>query len=234
MPRFDKALATLVRPVHWPSLLRGVVPGIEHAPAFKDMEFATVIDVGANKGQFAAFAQARWPGAQLVCFEPLPGPRRRLEAVTGGRAEVHAFALGAVDGEAQMHIASREDSSSLLPLGDTQKRLFSMTEDRTAPVPVRRLDGVVKKGALAQPSLLKIDVQGFEYEVLQGASGLLGAIDSIYVECSSVELYSGQRLAQDIAAFLAQFGFMEQGRFNRHIERGVEIQSDLLFKTGVS
>lgn len=227
--RFRKVLSALAVPAYWPSLARGVVPGFEHGPAFVGRDFSSVLDVGANKGQFAMFAQHRWPGARLICFEPLPGPRRRLSDLLGIRAQIHPLALGDKDGEAEMHLASREDSSSLLALGDTQKRLFSMNEERVVTVPVRRLDDVVKAGELKRPTLLKIDVQGFEFEVLKGATGLLDAVDEVYVECSFVELYVGQRLAAEVIEFLRGFGLFGAGRFNVCRVGDTDVQADLLF-----
>lgn len=230
MNRLQKCLSALARPGFWPALARGVVPGLEHGPAFERHVFSTVIDVGANKGQFAVFARRRWPLARLICFEPLPGPRARLNAVTGGRAEIHACALGEAEGEAMMHVASRVDSSSLLPLGDRQKRLFSMDEIGQVTVPVRRLDAMIAPEDLDRPALLKIDVQGLEYETLKGAVGLLNYVDAVYVETSFVELYAGQKMAGDVAALLESARFTETGRFNVCVEGGQDVQADLLFE----
>lgn len=227
--RIGKALSALAVPGYWSSLIRGVVPGFEHRTAFVDRDFSTVLDVGANKGQFAAFARHRWPGARLVCFEPLPGPRRRLSRILGSGAEIYPVALGDSDGEADMHLASREDSSSLLALGDAQKRFFSMDESKVLKVPVRRLDDILGAGDFARPALLKIDVQGFEFEALAGASEILDSIDVVYVECSFVELYVGQKLAHDVAKFLQGFGLTESGRFNICRVEGSDVQADLLF-----
>lgn len=230
MPRFHKVLTALTQPCYWPTLARGVLPSLEHASAFIDLEYRTIIDVGANKGQFAAFALARWPQARVICFEPLPVPRTRLASVTGGAAEIHALALGITEGDAEMHIASREDSSSLLPLGEAQKSLFHMKEMQRLNVPVQRLDTVLAKEVLVGPILLKIDVQGFEYEVLEGARGLLNRIDAVYVECSFIELYTGQKLASDVSHLLESFGFAKADRFNGHVGADKAlIQADFLF-----
>lgn len=228
--RIGRALSALGVPAYWPALARGVVPGFEHGSAFVGREFATVIDVGANIGQFATFAQHRWPGAHLICFEPLPGPRRRLQTLLHESAEVHPVALGSHAGSAEIHVASRADSSSMLPLGEAQKRLFSMEEQQVLSVPVERLDSVVGAGDVARPALLKIDVQGFEFEVLRGATGLLRSIDTVYVECSFIELYVGQRLAGDVVELLEEFDFAAVGSFNPyHDGDGTKVQADLLF-----
>ncbi|MGB0970478.1 MAG: FkbM family methyltransferase [Mycobacterium sp.] len=230
MRRIGKALAALATPGYWPALMRGVVPGVEHGLSFVGHDFATVLDVGANKGQFAAFARRRWPEARIVCFEPLPGPVGRLVAIVGAHVEVHPVALGNCEGTADMHLASREDNSSLLPLGDAQKHLFSVDEERIVSVPVRRLDTVITQDQLARPALLKIDVQGFEFETLQGATGILEAVDAVYVECSFLELYAGQKLAADVTDFLRGFGLIETGRFNMCRLGEEDVQADLLFE----
>jgi len=229
MKRIGKTLSALTVPGYWPSLARGVVPGFEHGAAFIGREFSTVLDVGANKGQFAVFARHRWPRARVVCFEPLPEPHRRLSKLLGTGAEIHQVALGDYEGEAEMHLASREDSSSLLALGDAQKRLFSMDETRLFSVPVHRLDNIFNADALARPTLLKIDVQGFEFEVLKGATRLLRGIDQVYVECSFVELYVAQKLASDVTDLLRDFGLTETGRFNICRDGDAEVQADILF-----
>ncbi len=230
MNRIVKGLSALAVPGYWPTLSHGVVPGLEHRSAFGGLEFATVLDVGANKGQFAAFALHRWPRTRLICFEPLPDPRAKLGAVIRGRADIHPIALGSAEGEATMHLASREDSSSLLPLGAAQKELFSMDEERLLTVPVRRLDTVIHAEELGWPALLKIDVQGFEFETLQGAGALLDDIDAVYVECSFVELYVGQKLAADVAALLGDYGLTETGRYNLCRKGIQDVQADILFQ----
>jgi len=73
-----KYIKLLQTPASWPALLHGVAATLEHDTALGHETFATVIDVGANKGQFAVYAGIRWPDARLICFEPLPGPRAKL------------------------------------------------------------------------------------------------------------------------------------------------------------
>lgn len=227
--RILKFIKLAVMPAYWPDLRLGVAATVEHGAAFRKDVFATVIDVGANKGQFAVFAVHRWPYARLICFEPLPGPRATLARATRGLADIHGCALGSGAGEATMHVASREDSSSLLPLGARQKAIFGMQESGVLQVPVRRLDACLP-GPLRRPVLLKIDVQGYELEVLKGANDLLAAIDVIFVEASCVELYEGQALDRDVLQLLTSKGFYLAGRFNNQRYQGALVQADLLFR----
>lgn len=231
-PRVRKFSSLMFCPNLWPVFALGVMPALEHGRAFLGLEFDLIVDVGANKGQFAAFAATRWRTANLVCFEPLPGPRAKLEQVlrrvAPGRFDIRAKALGNEEGESTMHVATREDSSSLLSLGDEQRRLFKMEEARTETVSVARLDGEPNIFGQGR-TLLKIDVQGFEYETLVGAGSRLQEFDVIYVECSFVELYQGQKLADDVIELVKAQKFEEAGHFNTSIHKGKLVQTDILF-----
>lgn len=226
--KMGKVVAAGTDPRNWMAMVRGVAPGIEHRQALEGLSPRTVIDVGANKGQFAYLAGSLWKNAALYCFEPLPGPRQRLTGLMGGRATVLGCALGNTEGTATMHVASSEDSSSLLPLG-RQASIFHMQETAAIEVPVKRLDQVIP-GEAQGPILLKIDVQGFEYEVLQGATGLFDRIEWIYVEASFVELYVGQKLAADVQRLLEHAGYVQHSKHNAAYAGDVLVQADLLFK----
>ena len=226
---FAKAFRAALNPRYWPALARAVVPTIEHAPALASLDPATVIDVGANKGQFSRFAACRWPDATIVAFEPLPRPARKYLSVLGKRATLFTCALGAEEGLLDMHVASRDDSSSLLSLGDRQKSLFRMDEVATVPVEVHRLDKV-SAGRVTPPALLKIDVQGYEYEVIQGLGELIRKIEWIYVETSFVELYSGQRLHHEVATLLADLGYEQELEHNVMMDGAQKVQADILFR----
>ncbi len=108
-----------------------------------------------------------------------------------------------------------------------------MEESGELRVPIKRLDACLST-PLPWPVLLKIDVQGFELEVLKGATGLLPQIDAVYVEASYVELYEGQALHEEIEGFLTGAEFSLDGRFNTHIHLGEPVQADLLFRQRTS
>jgi hypothetical protein len=116
-----------------------------------------------------------------------------------------------------------------LALGARQKSIFGMDEAGVIRVPIRRLDACVL-APLQLPSLLKIDVQGFELEVLKGATVLLPELDAVYVEASDVALYEGQALNAEIERFLVDSGFRVDGHFNAQFHQGQRIQADWLFR----
>jgi FkbM family methyltransferase len=230
-----RKLLKVLRHSNYRAALRvaGVAPAIEHERLLKTLRCATVVDIGANRGQFALVTRHCLPHARLICFEPLSAPAERFRNVFGGDPLVclHRVAIGRQSGEATIHVAGRDGSSSLLPITELQASLFPGTaEVRTETVEVAPLEKLVTRDELVAPALLKIDVQGYELNTLYGCESLLGEFDFVYVECSFVELYRGQALAHDVCAYLGEHGFRLAGVYNLRCDsEGRSIQADFLF-----
>lgn len=195
-------------------MLQGTAANVEHDDLPLGASYATVLDAGANRGQFAVYARKRYPGARLLCFEPLEEPRQRLEGILAGdaRLEVFPYALGAADNSSAIHVSARDDSSSLLPITDLQTGQFPGTHQvREVEIPIRTLDGLLRDRPLEDPVLLKIDVQGFELEVLRGEPSTLEKVDTLSIEASFVEYYRGQCLFPEVYAHLVAAGFRLTG-----------------------
>jgi FkbM family methyltransferase len=238
LPRRTKKLVKLVRLLahgdYRAALRKGrVAAAIEHERLLKTMDFATVVDIGANRGQFALVSRHCYPTANIVSFEPLAAPSRRFRAVLDSdkRVTFHQVAVGAACSEAVMHVSARDDSSSLLPISALQESLFSGTSEvGTETVQVVPLEQRLPADQIQPPALLKLDVQGYELTTLQGCESLLHLFANVYVECSFVQLYEGQSLADDVIAYLRQHGFGLQGIYNVHYDpAGRAIQADFLF-----
>jgi FkbM family methyltransferase len=231
--RLAKLLRLLAVRDYRHGLRYGVAAAIEHDGAFLEHDPRTVLDVGANRGQFALFALRRFPRARLICFEPLAQPAGVLRRVLAPRAgvEVHEVALAATSGTASMHQTRKDDSSSLLAVTAEQQRAFPGSEEvARIDVPVRRLDDCLDPARLARPCLLKIDVQGAELEVLRGSRRVLAAVDELIVECSFTELYAGQALADDVIGELRAAGFRLHGFASPTVAPdGRPLQADMVF-----
>jgi FkbM family methyltransferase len=229
--RAAKAARLARTPAHWSAVRSGVVPSVEHDRVPLGGPFATVLDVGASRGQFALHAARRFPAARIVCFEPLPSSREALVSVLGDRVEVVPAAVGAQTGTAEMHVSAADDSSSLLPIGRRQQEEFPGTHEAARlEVPVVTLTDVLDS-TLAGPVLLKIDVQGFELDVLRGAGERLRRVSTVFVECSFVELYEGQALADDVIVHMHAMGFRLRGVHGLALsQNGDALQADLLFR----
>jgi hypothetical protein len=143
---------------------------------------------------------------------------------------VHAVALGARPGIAHLQVSAADDSSSLLPIGRRQVAEFPGTGyERSLEVSVATLADFLTD-RLPGPRLLKIDVQGFELEVLRGAGESLALVDQVFVECSFVELYDGQPLADEVICFLKARGLRLVGVHGLATSAdGSPLQADFLF-----
>ncbi len=227
-----KGLYCALRPRLWPQMLRGVAPAIEHAGALGRFAFRTVVDIGANRGQFATFARARFPQSLIYSFEPLDAPATLFQRYLGQDDGIYLFnsAVGEHPGDKTIFVASSDDSSSLLRPTSAQNEIFGITVARTEQVSVRRLSECLAGRKLQRPSLLKIDVQGAELDVLRGSADLLNHFDVVYVECSYLALYEGQPLLPEIARWMDGRGFQLAGVYNQHVDPALgPIQADFLF-----
>src|SRR3954453_6786862 len=134
----------------------GVAPSIEHIELLKSLDFATVVDIGANRGQFSLVARRCFPSARIIAFEPLPEPARRFRAALAADRLItlHQVAIGATKGVATMHVSAEDDSSSLLPITDLQQSLFAGTREvGTESIQVECLASRIKEDDLKQPAL---------------------------------------------------------------------------------
>lgn len=214
----------------WPALARGVMPTVEHIDALRALRPRTVVDVGANKGQFSLVAHYLFPDAKIHAFEPLESERRIYRSVISGAVQIYSVALGADEGAADFFVASRANSSSLLTPGKGQAAAYGVGLSSTTTVSVNKLENVINATELAAPVLLKLDVQGAELEVLRGAEGVLPQVDAIYCEVSFVELYERQPRASAIVSFLDRHGFALSGVFNLSVTKQFgPTQADFLF-----
>jgi FkbM family methyltransferase len=171
-----------------------------------------VLDVGANVGQYATrLRQGGW-GGRIVSFEPLPDAHAALEKVAAPDAlwEIAPrMALGAAAGTVSLNVSAESDMSSALPfVPEMADLLDSAAYTGTVTAPLARLDEVFGEYAgNAGRVLLKIDTQGTEAAVLEGASGVLDRIYAIQLELSIVPVYLGERTYLDMIAILAELGF---------------------------
>jgi FkbM family methyltransferase len=187
-----------------------------------------VLDVGANIGQYATrLRQGGWDG-RIVSFEPLPDAHAALTqaAASDARWEVAPeMALGASAGTLSLNVSAESDMSSALPfVPEMADLLDSAAYTGTVTVPLMRLDEVFDRYAGNNDQvLLKIDTQGTEAAVLEGASGIMDRIHAIQLELSIVPVYLGERTYLDMIAAMDKLGFQPvlfiPGYFNQRSAR---------------
>jgi FkbM family methyltransferase len=215
------------------ALLKGSAAGVEHEAVLQTLECECVVDIGANRGQFALISRKLFPQAKIHAFEPLAEPAQIFKKIfeEDPNIKLRACAIGPAKTISTMHVTRDDDSSSLLPITSAQSSLFPSTvEKETRQVTVLPLSQALGKTYLPPASLLKIDVQGFELEVLKGCEDILNKFSHLYIECSFIELYERQALAHQVIAWLASRGFTLAGVHNLYYARdGQAIQGDFLF-----
>lgn len=228
--RLQKLARLSVSPGHWKHVLSGTFPSLEHSSTPFLPRYGLVVDAGASKGQFSTFAMNRWPEAELMCFEPIPGCAAQARSLVGDRGVVHEVALGAQGERKELILSGRTDSSSLLAVDELADEVANVGEVGRLAVQVDRLDSYLAD-TIADSSLLKIDVQGLELEVLHGAGEALQKFVDVYCECSFRHLYRDQALVTEVIAYMSSQGFELMSVENpaRNEDRLI-VQADLLFR----
>lgn len=166
----------------------------------------TIIDGGANVGQFARAATTAFPDATIYSFEPLPdiADVYRKNLSNAPKVSVHQFALASIDGEVTFHRNSQSQSSSVLPMVAYQKDgIISQTQVLSSfTVAVRSLDSFFSNIDLTSNTILKLDLQGYELEALRGATETLKKCSHVVLEAVFKPVYESEPLFEEIWDYL--------------------------------
>lgn len=192
-----------------------------------DGPYETVFDVGAFRGDFARACLAAWP-CTVLSFEPLEPPP--VEGPGTDRWRWIPVAVGPGAEEQQMWRCEFVPSSSFLPMADLHREAFPYTangEQVTVPVRSLRSYAAYANGR----TLLKVDVQGYEVEVLWSAGPMLSRFDAVVLEVSHAHLYDGAPHPDVVAGFLEDEGYRHVRTVDelRHPKTRVLLQSDELW-----
>jgi FkbM family methyltransferase len=143
--------------------------------------FVSVFDVGGNVGDFAKAAYMAWPDAQIHSFEPLQDVAEESMTKAQKRWIVHPFAIGARHDRSLIYRSLVQHSASTMrEPGPVRPSLGIKDAYRGVPVTVVPLDDWVEFAVA--PCLVKIDVEGYEWDVLEGAPGVLNVATCVVLE----------------------------------------------------
>jgi FkbM family methyltransferase len=191
---------------------RGTVfPHLRRRELLVEQAIDVALDVGANDGGYGRELRRDGFGGRIVSFEPLSGAYASLAgaAAADPRWECNNVAVGREDGDASIHVAGNAISSSLLPMGD--RHVAAAPESRYVgreQVRIVRLD-TLRPQILGEADrvFLKIDVQGLELAVLDGAPETLRQVRALELELSLFPLYEGEPAVGDVLRRLDDEGF---------------------------
>lgn len=191
--------------------------------AFKALRAAgaapmVIIDVGVAHGTYTLYDA--FPKAALLLIEPMAEFSGAMAAICRSRpgSQFVSVAAGAENGSLELSFPDALDgASAVVAFGETR------------PVPVRTIDSIVGESGLTGPFILKIDVQGFEDEVLAGASNTLRECDAVLVECAVFSGDGGPGIGSMIA-LMRDLGFVPFDAYDgMRMSHGALAQIDLAF-----
>lgn len=168
-----------------------------------------LIDVGANQGQYAERMRAAGYDGDIVSFEPSAQAFWHLErsAQSDPRWVARRVAVGESPGTLILKLSANSVSSSLLDV--TERHIAA--ESRSVVVGHEKVDVVrldTQFGADGRATMVKVDTQGFEKQVLNGLGDLVGQVRLLQVELSLVELYKGQASYLEVLTDMESMGFV--------------------------
>lgn len=194
-----------------------------------------VLDVGAATGHYGLELRRAGYRGRIISFEPLAAPFATLSRRVAGDAEWEARKVGLADaaGEATINVAGNSDSSSMLAmLPRHHEAAAEAAYVGIETIRLTTLDDVVAAEAVEPARIfVKIDVQGFERQVLEGGAATLAALRGLQLEMSLVPLYDGAMLYDETLELMRRHGFalcgLEPGFMD--VRTGDLLQADGIF-----
>lgn len=212
-----------------------------HLPSYnllglKKLNINTIIDIGANRGQFLMEYVKYFPRARFYCFEPLENECLHLkELIKNYNNDITIInsALGNEDGTKKMYKHEYSPSSSILDTTDKCLEYYPQIKNQSKiEIPITTLDRYTSRVNVGENNeiLLKIDVQGYELEVLKGAEKTLKMITACLLEINFEPLYKDQPSFKEIYTLLNNAGFEYAGAMDQNFnDDGKLVFSDILF-----
>ncbi len=185
-------------------LINGIAATVELQNIVKETNPETIIDIGSNKGQFVMLIEQLFPNKVIHSFEPLAEPLEKQKKFFSYKKNIffYNFALGSHTAIREFFVTKRMDCSSFLRVNTKKIKNDIFKIDELKNIPIKTLDETIMNQDINKPILIKIDVQGFELEVLKGALELLKKTDYLLIEVSNNTIYEKQPLSDEIITFL--------------------------------
>ena len=177
----------------------------------KKSNIGVVLDIGANEGQYSQELRKAGFKGRIFSFEPLSEAYKNLKLNAAHDEKWHTFnfALGEVDRMALINISKHSPSSSILPMTSLHREAAPGSEYISEEqIEIKTLDNIFDTLSIPSENVfLKVDTQGYERKVLDGAINSLSQISGIQLELSTVELYEREEAYYSLCRFVEEKNF---------------------------
>jgi FkbM family methyltransferase len=191
-------------------LVRNPFP-VQVSTALSYLHLDTVLDIGGNIGQYGSALRASGYRGRIISCEPLSDafPHLSRRAAGDNAWTTLNTAVGTESGEIEINVSANSYSSSILPMTDAHSLAAPGSEyvraEKVAMTTVAEILGTQKVDPAS--ALLKVDTQGYEGQVLDGAGEALSRFAAVQLELSMVPLYDGAPLFEDLVGRMQEAGF---------------------------
>jgi FkbM family methyltransferase len=181
-----------------------------------------IFDVGAHYGETAVKYKAVFPDAKIYSFEPFPEAAKAFSLRTGAYSSIKLFelAFSSKTGESEFNVNSSDATNSLLNSAQTNSWVDdAIKHDYAITVNTDTIDNFCERQKVNIIDILKLDVQGAELLVLEGAANMLASnrIKMIFSEVEFIEVYKNQPLFHDVTVFLEKYDYKLFGLYDTHL-----------------
>jgi FkbM family methyltransferase len=208
-------------------------PWMDNHKWLKQYDIKTIIDIGANVGDFALEYAKILPEATIYAFEPINSIYNTMvEKTKNLNIKTFRYGLGDKTETLTINVNEFSPSSSILELADLHKDNYkNATKTVKEDIHIKEFDKEFKITDLPKNILVKIDVQGFEDKTINGAKQLLAQTKIVFVEMTFKELYKDQKLFHDLYTQLHELGFDYNGSQMQNFDNndGSIIYADAIF-----
>jgi len=205
-PGIEGSLMEMALEAHLRRLIANEKPGL-------------AVDVGANRGQFAAKMRSCGYEGDMISIEPDPASFELLQKAHPSRSNQINFqgAVGSSEGNCSLQISKSSVFNSVRRTSDLGNELFEnyMEGVTMIEVPMKPLGTWIREAgrSFSGPIMLKSDTQGYDLEVLRGAQDVLSNVSVIVVEYALEHIYDGAPSGSDITEWLNKVGFRLSGLY---------------------
>jgi FkbM family methyltransferase len=186
---------------------------------FSELRISCVLDVGARCGDYGLWLRRNGYRGDIISFEPIQDSFEDLAAIAARDPKWHCcnYALGTEDNDVSINVSKHTQFSSFRQPNTAATALFGGAPEvqRSEKVKIRRLDSILDTlpAKISNRTYLKLDTQGWDLEVLDGAHRTLDYIVALQTEVAVQPIYEEMPLMQDSLSAIAKRGFIPSGFF---------------------